>query len=64
MDTSPERVPEILDVMHREVASLVAEVRGIIDDLGPVEVDLVGSLGAKVGKEALIQSPCTGPFFA
>lgn len=48
VDTSPERVPEILDVVHREVASLVAEVRGIIDDLGPVEVDLVGSLRRQV----------------
>jgi signal transduction histidine kinase len=48
VDTSPERVPEILDVMHREVASLVSEVRGIIDDLGPVESDLLASLRRQV----------------
>ena len=48
VDTSPERVPEILDVVHREVASLVSEVRGIIDDLGPVEIDLLASLRRRV----------------
>jgi signal transduction histidine kinase len=36
----PERVGEILEVLHGEVDSLVAEVRGIIDDLGPGDVDL------------------------
>jgi signal transduction histidine kinase len=45
---SPERVPEILGVVHREVGSLVAEVRGIIDDLGPADVDLLGSLRRQV----------------
>lgn len=45
---SPERVPGILDVVHREVGSLVAEVRGIIDDLGPADVDLLGSLQRQV----------------
>jgi signal transduction histidine kinase len=46
--SSPERVPEILGVVHREVDSLVAEVRGIIDDLGPTDVDLLGSLRRQV----------------
>jgi signal transduction histidine kinase len=46
--SSPERVPEILDVVHREVGSLVAEVRGIIDDLGPADVNLIGSLRRQV----------------
>ena len=46
--SSPERVPEILDVVHREVGSLVTEVRGIIDDLGPSDVDVVGSLRSQV----------------
>ncbi len=44
----PERVSDILDVVHREVDSLVAEVRGIIDDLGPAEVDLLDSLRSQV----------------
>jgi signal transduction histidine kinase len=48
VDTSPERVPAILDVLHREVASLVCEVRGIIDDLEPGEVDLPGALRRQV----------------
>jgi signal transduction histidine kinase len=42
--TQPARVPEILEVVHREVDGLVAEVRGIIDDLGPGEVDLVAAV--------------------
>jgi signal transduction histidine kinase len=46
--TSPDRVPEILDVVHREVDSLVTEVRGIIDDLGPADIDLLGSLRSQV----------------
>jgi signal transduction histidine kinase len=41
---NPERVPEILGIVHREVGSLVSEVRGIIDDLGPADVDLLASL--------------------
>lgn len=44
IETSPGRVPEILDVLHREVDSLVSEVRGIIEDLAPGEVDLLTSL--------------------
>jgi signal transduction histidine kinase len=48
VDTSPERVPEILGVVHREVGSLVSEVRGIIDDLGPVDLDLHASLRRQV----------------
>jgi signal transduction histidine kinase len=54
VDTSPERVPEILGVVHREVGSLVTEVRGIIDDLGPADVDLLGSLRSQV--EAVMAS--------
>lgn len=38
--THPARVPEILDVLHDEVESLVVEVRSIIEDLGPGDVDL------------------------
>ncbi len=38
--THPDRVPEILEVLHAEVDSLVTEVRSIIDDLGPGDVDL------------------------
>jgi signal transduction histidine kinase len=45
---SPERVPGILGVVHREVGSLVAEVRGINDDLGPADVDLLGALERQV----------------
>jgi signal transduction histidine kinase len=48
VDTHPERVPEILDVVHREVGSLVSEVRGIIDDLGPVDVDLLAAVRRQV----------------
>lgn len=48
VETSPERLAEILDVLHREVDSLVSEVRGIIDDLGPGEVDLLASLRRQV----------------
>jgi signal transduction histidine kinase len=33
-------VPGILDVLHSEVESLVVEVRSIIEDLGPGDVDL------------------------
>lgn len=42
--TNPERVPEILEVLHGEVDLLVAEVRGIIDDLGPGQVDLLAAI--------------------
>lgn len=38
--TGPERVPDILGVLHHEVVSLVEEVRTIIDDLGPQGEDL------------------------
>jgi len=48
VSTGPERVPEILGVVHREVDSLVSEVRGIIDDLGPEDVDLLASLRSQV----------------
>ncbi len=48
IDSGPGRLPEILDVVHREVDSLVTEVRGIIDDLGPTHVDLLGSLRSQV----------------
>jgi signal transduction histidine kinase len=44
----PERVPEILDVLHGEVDSLVKEVRGIIDDLGPGDVDLPRAVRSQV----------------
>jgi signal transduction histidine kinase len=44
----PDRLPEILEVLHREVESLVAEVRGIIDDLGPGDVDLIASVRGHV----------------
>jgi signal transduction histidine kinase len=46
--THPERVPDILDVLHGEVDSLVAEVRSIIDDLGPGDVDLVAAVRSHV----------------
>jgi signal transduction histidine kinase len=46
--TRSGRLPEILDVLHREVDSLVAEVRGIIDDLGPAEVDLLAAVRSHV----------------
>jgi signal transduction histidine kinase len=46
--TSPGRATEILRVVHREVDSLVSEVRDIIDDLGPTNVDLLGSLRSQV----------------
>jgi signal transduction histidine kinase len=39
-----ERLPEILEVLHSGVDSLVGEVRGIIEDLGPANVDLVAAL--------------------
>ncbi|HET7388769.1 MAG TPA: sensor histidine kinase [Nocardioidaceae bacterium] len=42
-----ERLTEILDVLHREVESLVTEVRGIIEDLGPGEVDLLAALRSR-----------------
>ncbi|MGH3444203.1 MAG: sensor histidine kinase, partial [Nocardioidaceae bacterium] len=41
------RQAEILDVVHREVESLVVEVRGIIDDLGPGDVDLLAALRSR-----------------
>ncbi len=44
LGTHPERLPEILEVLHREVESLVAEVRDIIEDLGPGDVDLLGAV--------------------
>ena len=44
----PERVAEILEVLHREVDSLVAEVRGIIADLGPGNVDLLAAVRSHV----------------
>jgi two-component system NarL family sensor kinase len=48
MTLDPGRVPEILDVLHREVDCLVSEVRGIIDDLGPGNLDLLASLRGHV----------------
>jgi signal transduction histidine kinase len=42
----PRRVEEILGVLHGEVGSLVAEVRQIIADLGPADVDLMAALRA------------------
>ena len=46
--TYPDRVPEILEVLHGEVDSLVAEVRSIIDDLGPGDVDLRAAVRSHV----------------
>jgi signal transduction histidine kinase len=48
VDANPERVPEILEVLYREVGSLVGEVRGIIDDLGPGDIDLLAALRRQV----------------
>ena len=44
----PQRVAEMLPVLRHEVDSLVDEVRGIIDDLGPTEVDLVAAVRGHV----------------
>ncbi len=47
----PERMREILGVVHTEVGGLVGEVRGIIDDLGPdgpVDQGLRAALGSHV----------------
>jgi signal transduction histidine kinase len=44
----PDRLPAILEVLHHEVDSLVTEVRGIIDDLGPGDVDLLASVRGHV----------------
>jgi signal transduction histidine kinase len=63
--TNPERVAGMLPVLRHEVDSLVAEVRGIIDDLGPTEVDLVAAVRGQV--ESLVATgrtvafSCTGP---
>jgi two-component system, NarL family, sensor kinase len=64
--THPQRAGEILDVLHREVDSLVAEVRGIIDDLGPGGVDLMASLrghveAARVGAGIVVELCENGP---
>jgi two-component system, NarL family, sensor kinase len=44
----PERVAEMLPVLRREVDNLVTEVRAIIGDLGPTELDLVAALRGQV----------------
>jgi two-component system, NarL family, sensor kinase len=44
----PARVAEMLPVLRREVDHLVTEVRGIIDDLGPTQLDLVTALRGQV----------------
>jgi two-component system, NarL family, sensor kinase len=61
-----ERLPEILDVLHHEVESLVTEVRAIIDDLGPGDVDLLASLrghveAANAAGGVVVELAHTGP---
>jgi signal transduction histidine kinase len=48
LGASPERLADILEVLHRGVGSLAAEVRAILDDLGPDDVDLPGYLRGQV----------------
>lgn len=63
--TNPERVAGMLPVLRHEVDSLVDEVRGIIDDLGPTQVDLVaavrGQVESLVATGRTIAFSCTGP---
>ncbi len=61
----PQRVAEILTVLRREVDALVGEVRGLIDDLGPTEVDLVaavrGHVDSLVTTGQRVAFCCSGP---
>jgi signal transduction histidine kinase len=57
LDAHPARVPEILGVLRQEVDKLVGEVRGIIDDLGPSEVDLVAAVRGHVETVAAAGHP-------
>jgi signal transduction histidine kinase len=65
VSVDPGRVAEMLPVLRREVDALVTEVRGIIDDLGPTQVDLVAAVRGQV--ESLVATgrtvafSCTGP---
>lgn len=54
LGSHPQRVPEILGVLRPEVERLVGEVRGILDDLGPDDVDLLGAVRGHV--EAVVAS--------
>ena len=62
---NPGRVAEMLPILRHEVDSLVTEVRAIIDDLGPTQVDLVAAVRGQV--ESLVATgrtvafSCTGP---
>jgi signal transduction histidine kinase len=61
----PERVAEMLPVLRLEVDHLVTEVRGIIDDLGPTQLDLVTALRGQVESASasgrLVELHHTGP---
>ncbi len=61
----PQRVAEMLPVLRREVDVLVAEVRGIIDDLGPTQVDLVaavrGHVDSLLATGQQVAFCCSGP---
>lgn len=65
VSANPGRVAEMLPVLRHEVDSLVTEVRGIIDDLGPTQVDLVAAVRGQV--ESLVATgrtvafSCAGP---
>jgi signal transduction histidine kinase len=62
--TNPERAAEMLPVLRREVDSLIGEVRHIIDDLGPSELDLVaavrGHVDSLVATGQRVSFTCTG----